>query len=403
PQVISFDSVGTFGPNFAYVVTDNNGTILGLPPGDMVNFQPAGPGECWVWGLSYTGTVTAQVGDNATQVALSDGCFDLSDNFLVVFRDSVSGGDMITDAMGNDTVQVCLDGMPQVVSFDSVGAVGPNFAYVVTDNNGTILGLPPGDMVNFQPAGPGECWVWGLSYTGNVTAQVGDNATQVALSDGCFDLSDNFLVVFRDSVSGGNITDEMGNDSVFVCIDGTDQFVSFDSSNVVGPNFAYVITDDQGTILGLPPGDMANFAPAGPGICYVWGLSYTGNIIAMMGQNALQVPLTDGCFDLSDDFLVVARDSSNCTTSIEDELPLGSVNIYPNPVQDLVTIELSQAIRSEVALLTIHDLTGREIYRAEWESIQDRQNVDTHKWDSGLYILTLQTDAGVFRSKIVKE
>ncbi|MEL6845104.1 MAG: T9SS type A sorting domain-containing protein, partial [Bacteroidota bacterium] len=135
----------------------------------------------------------------------------------------------------------------------------------------------------------------------------------------------------------------------------------------------------------------------------VWGLSYTGNIIAMMGQNALQDPLTDGCLDLSEDFLVVARDSSNCTTSIEDKLPLGSVNIYPNPVQDLVTIELSQAIRSEIALLTIHDLTGREIYRAEWESIQDRQNVDTHKWDSGLYILTLQTDAGVFRSKIVKE
>ncbi|MEL6698783.1 MAG: T9SS type A sorting domain-containing protein [Bacteroidota bacterium] len=304
---------------------------------------------------------------------------------------------------GGTSAQVCLDGMAQVLSFDSTGTSGTNFAYVVTDNNGTILGLPPGDMVNFQPAGPGECWVWGLSYTGTVTAQVGDNATQVALSDGCFDLSDNFLVVFRDSVSGGNITDEMGNDSVFVCIDGTDQFVSFDSSNVVGPNFAYVITDDQGTILGLPPGDMANFAPAGPGICYVWGLSYTGNIIAMMGQNALQVPLTDGCFDLSDDFLVVARDSSNCTTSIEDKLPLGSVNIYPNPVQDLVTIELSQAIRSEVALLTIHDLTGREIYRAEWESIQDRQNVDTHKWDSGLYILTLQTDAGVFRSKIVKE
>ncbi|MEO0585994.1 MAG: hypothetical protein AAF135_27535, partial [Bacteroidota bacterium] len=166
----------------------------------------------------------------------------ISDNFLVVFRDSVSGGDMITDAMGNDTVQVCITGLPQVVSFDSVGAVGPNFAYVVTDNNGTILGLPPGDMVNFQPAGPGECWVWGLSYTGNVTAQLGDNATQVALTDGCFDLSDNFLVVFRDSVSGGDmITDDLGNDTVQVCIDGTPQVVSFDSVGNVGPNFAYVV------------------------------------------------------------------------------------------------------------------------------------------------------------------
>ena len=266
---VSFDSTSTSMAQFTYVVTDPNGVILGVPPGDVVDFAVAGPGVCWVWGLSYTGNVTAHVGDNALAVALTDGCFDLSDDFLVVFRDTLSGGN-ITDNMGNDSVFVCIDGTPQVISFDSTNTVGPNFTYVVTDDQGTILGLPPGDMVNFQPAGPGECWVWGLSYTGNVTAQVGDNATQVALTDGCFDLSDNFLVVFRDSVSGGSaITDDMGNDTVQVCLEGMPQVVSFDSVGAVGPNFAYVVTDNNGTILGLPPGDMVNFQPAGPGECWV--------------------------------------------------------------------------------------------------------------------------------------
>ncbi|MEL6846835.1 MAG: hypothetical protein AAFP02_26825, partial [Bacteroidota bacterium] len=159
-SVFSFDSSMTAGPNFQYVVTDNQGTILGLPPGDMVDVGPAGLGECWVWGLSYSGTLTAMAGDDATSISFSDGCFDLSDNFVVIFRDSVNGG-MVSTQMGADTVNICLGGTPEVMRFDSTMTAGANFQYVVTDNQGTILGLPPGDMVDFSGAGTGECWVWG--------------------------------------------------------------------------------------------------------------------------------------------------------------------------------------------------------------------------------------------------
>jgi len=313
-SVFQFDSAGTAGPNFQYVVTDNNGTILGLPPGDMVDVGPAGTGECWVWGLSYTGTITAQAGDNASQVALTDGCYSLSSNFVVIFRDSVVGGTVTTEA-GEDTVYYCVSGTggpTSVFQFDSAGTAGPNFQYVVTDNNGTILGLPPGDMVDVGPAGTGECWVWGLSYTGNITAQAGDNASQVALTDGCYSLSSNFVVIFRDSVVGGTVTTEAGEDTVYYCVSGTGGPTSvfqFDSAGTAGPNFQYVVTDNNGTILGLPPGDMVDVGPAGTGECWVWGLSYTGNITAQAGDNASQVALTDGCYSLSDNFVVIFRDS----------------------------------------------------------------------------------------------
>ncbi|MEM7654978.1 MAG: hypothetical protein AAF399_02520, partial [Bacteroidota bacterium] len=219
--VFSFDSTTTATDSYAYVVTDNNGIILGLPQGDMVDFSPAPPGECWVWGLSYTGNITAQVGDDATMVNLSDGCFDLSDNFIVVFRDTTSGG-MVSTSNGEDSATVCLGAGPTTLSFDSTMAVGPNFAYVVTDLAGTILGLPPGDMVNFGPAGPGTCLVWGLSYSGTLTAQLGDDATSVALSDACFDLSDNFVTVIReDTVDGGMVMTAAGEDTVYYCVAGT--------------------------------------------------------------------------------------------------------------------------------------------------------------------------------------
>jgi len=341
-SVFKFDSTNAMGTNFRYVITDNNGTILGLPPGDMVDVGPAGAGECWAWGLSYTGEFTAQVGDNATQIAFSDGCYDLSDNFVVIFRDEIDGGSIYTES-GEDTVYYCIGGSggpTSVFKFDSTNAMGTNFRYVITDNNGTILGLPPGDMVDVGPAGAGECWAWGLSYTGNFTAQVGDNATQIAFSDGCYDLSDNFVVIFRDEVDGGMVYTAGGMDTVNVCINGQSRVIPFASNNATGANFRYVVTDAQGTILGLPPANMVDFGPAGPGECWVWGLSYTGNFTAQVGDNATQIAFTDGCYDLSDNFVVVFRDSISAGTLTPDapefELVNGQVFVTATPNGDAV-------------------------------------------------------------------
>ena len=59
-------------------------------------------------------------------------------------------------------------------------------------------------------APPGTCWVWGLAYTGELTAQVGDQADQVALASDCFDLSENFIAVVRSGAEGGTISTPEG-------------------------------------------------------------------------------------------------------------------------------------------------------------------------------------------------
>ena len=84
------------------------------------------------------------------------------------------------------------------------------------------------DMANFDGAGAGVCRVWGLAYTGNVLAQAGDDAAATTLTDGCFDLSDNFITVNRDEVNGGTVATENGETEVSVCVnDGVDDFVFF--------------------------------------------------------------------------------------------------------------------------------------------------------------------------------
>ncbi|MEO0899237.1 MAG: T9SS type A sorting domain-containing protein, partial [Bacteroidota bacterium] len=408
PTAFKFDSLGHTSGNFAYVVTDTSGTILGLPPGDMVDFAGAGPGICYVWGLAYTGNITAMAGDNALQTALADGCFDLSDNFIRVIRDSVDAGIVKSEINGPDDLLVCYNDANSTTAFkfDSLGHYGGNYAYVVTDTAGTILGLPPGDMVDFAGAGPGICYVWGLAYTGNITAMAGDNALQIALSDGCFDLSDNFITVVREDVNGGMVQAEAGSDTLLVCYAGGTTAYAFDSTGTTGSNFTYVVTDDNGVILGVPPADMVDFAGAGPGICYVWGLSYTGNLTAMLGDTATNVALSDGCFDLSDNFIVVLRDSTGVPCGMNLQA-LTQTLVYPVPAQNEIKVEIPGAkLQDDNVLIEIFGMSGQLKYSSKEQaaSQQDyRTNIDISSFEKGVFILRVRHGDESIRRKFIKQ
>ncbi|MCB9295034.1 MAG: T9SS type A sorting domain-containing protein [Lewinellaceae bacterium] len=329
PDIVRFDSTGSGTGSYAYVITDENNIILDLPAGDSADFDGAPAGTCRVWGLAYTGNITAQVGDDAAAVALSDDCFDLSDNFITVVRETPDGG---TVAMPNgETIRYTCpgDGMADIVMFDSTGTTSGPYAYVITDENNIILDLPAGDSADFDGAPAGTCRVWGLAYTGNITAQVGDDAAAVALSDDCFDLSDNFITVIREAPDGGSVALADGTNLAFTCPgDGNPDILLFDSTGTAGPSYTYVITDELNIILDLPGGDSFDFDGAPAGICRVWGLAFTGNLTAQVGDDAAAVALSDDCFDLSDNFIAVVRQQPEAGTV---QMPNGETIRYTCP------------------------------------------------------------------------
>ena len=112
-------------------------------------------------------------------------------------------------------------------------------------------------------------------------------------------------------VDGGNVSLATGGTTTTIFIDGEDDFISFNSTADAvagGFSFTYVVTDDAGMILGIPPGNTVNFEPAGTGACNVYGLSYTGNLNIMMGDDLFSgAPLSDDCFELSGNNIVVNR------------------------------------------------------------------------------------------------
>ena len=78
-------------------------------------------------------------------------------------------------------------------------------------------------------------------------------------------------------------------------------------SSVERPNILLIITDDQGTILGLPPmPGVVNFDGAGPGVCLIWHLSYEDGLEGL--EDGLNANDLLGCYDLSNPIEVIRED-----------------------------------------------------------------------------------------------
>ena len=175
--------------------------------------------------------------------------------------------------------------------------------WVVTDSQGYILGLPPmPSAVNFDNPGAGTCLIWNLAVNGIDSLgglAMGLNANNLT---GCFSLSTPVEVI-RNNASGCNANGGMlfGGPFVFDVGDGTPDMIpagSITVANINGANFGWVVTDDLGNILGLPPTpEVVDFDPQGEGICLVWHIAYDGAITGLeVGMNTNNI---QGCFSLS--------------------------------------------------------------------------------------------------------
>ena len=141
-----------------------------------------------------------------------------------------------------------------------------------------------------------------------------------------------------ETVSGGTVALEEGGTETTIFIDGQDDFLSFSSSieNTLNTPFTYVVTDANGSILGIPPGNMVNFEPAGLGICKVYGLSYTGSLNISMGDDLFSgEELSNGCFVLSSNSISVNRiesqdPSAQLFASSNNSGQITNLNIYPD-------------------------------------------------------------------------
>lgn len=290
------------GKNSQWVVTNGTGsTILGLPQNiEDVDFDDVDPGICLIWHLSYADGLTG-LELNASVSAL-EGCYDLSNSIQVV-RSEVEAGMIVGGpydfCVGNGEGDFAAD-------LQAFGAAGQNTEWIITDGDGIEIIALTDDITtfDFDGAGSGICLIWHIAYNDGLTGLV--QGGMVADISGCFDLS-NSVIVNRANVDGGTL---VGGPFAF-CIDGEADFISgIELIDAEGDSTAWIITNsDTTSIIGIPGDPLSvDFDAAGPGVCLLWHLSYSGPITGL-ALNGSPADL-DGCLNLSN-AIIIDRNGPN--------------------------------------------------------------------------------------------
>ncbi len=329
---ISLNADNVVGSNSGYVITDDAGNILGLPPTidavQAVNFDAAGAGVCLIWHIVYEdGLEGLDVDSNTSGLS---GEYALS-NSLTVTRNGLNAG-----TLSGGPYNFVVDGTPDMVSaiaLDDAELNGDTQTYVITDDSKNILGTPPTldavKGVDFDGAGVGSCYIFHLTYSGELSGlEGGQNLNDLS---GNFALS-NFVTVNRSGLNAGTLS---GGPYNFV-VDGTPDMVSaiaLDDAELTGAAQTYVITDDSKNILGTPPTLDAvkgvDFDGAGVGSCYIFHLTYSGELSGLKGGENLND--LSGNFALSN-FVTVNRNALNAGT-----LSGGPYNFVVDGTPDMVS------------------------------------------------------------------
>ncbi len=303
---VALDAANSTGTNSGFVITDDMGNILGLPPTleavEGVDFDGAGVGVCFVWHITYEDGLTGlEMGMNTDDL---DGIFALSNSVEVNRIAPLNAG-----TLSGGPFTITVDGTPDMISgitLDDTNSSGTNTGFVITDDMGNILGLPPTleavEGVDFDGAGVGVCLVWHITYEDGLTGlEMGMNTADL---DGLFALS-NSVTVNRVGLNAGTLA----GGPFTITVDGTPDMISgitLDDTNNTGTNSGFVITDDMGNILGLPPTleavEGVDFDGAGVGVCLVWHITYEDGLTGLeMGMNTADL---DGFFGLSNSITV---------------------------------------------------------------------------------------------------
>ncbi len=213
-----------------------------------------------------------------------------------------------------DPTRICVDGVgdPINVDFDVTGMGGG--AWVITDAAGIILALPMAPPFDLDGAGAGQCLIWYVNVDDPAfNPMVGDDAQAAVDASSCAFLS-NPITVDRIEVTAPTIST---TDPTTICVDGVPDPINVATDDAgIGANSAWVITDDAGIILALPPGPPFDLDGAGVGTCLIWLVNFEDPAFApAVGADAAALVAAATCAALSNPITVV-REICACEEEI---------------------------------------------------------------------------------------
>ena len=406
PTIVKYRNKESSNSKYQFVLTDNEQRIIKFLQDSTFDFSTIGAGSYHIWGVAYTGNQLLKINDNLIESAFSDDCFDITQEQITVIRDNPFAGELMARP-GFSRVYTCPSNDDlDFVKFIPNNAIFLDYAFIVTDTLETIINFSFIDSLDFGLAAEGVCRVYGVSFEGSFTARIGNKLRNIAFSDECWDLSNNYVEVIRTSPPNThNVFTSNGDTIATVCVgDGGIDEVTFTSDDASGVPKAFVATNEMDTILGFSVTSRLDFENAPAGKCRVYSVSYTGNFSSSLGSNVHSTIFGDDCYTVSDNFVTVERVTSGplCLVSSESYSSESLFKISPNPFVNQINIELKELGRQlAINQLNLYNLQGQLIYSSK--VIDNILNIEIELADA-IYIAKLSNDRGNhWFQKIVKQ
>lgn len=416
-DVIGFAYSNTTSATYQFIITNDSDHILAVVD-EEADFDPAGTGTCHVYGVSYSGQLTANTGDPISAVSATE-CFELSGNYLTVER--TSGCQAVTqftliDAIADTVIGPLMDGdvldlsaLPtdqlNIVAETSPSPVGSvRFDFNGTSNYATENIVPyalAGDNTsgnyNAYSFVPGSYTLTATPYESANAGGDAGNSLSISFTVVAFNASvTQFTLVNSDTdldigpLNDGDVidTDVLGTSYVTIRVDTDPMIVGSVGFGYDGNNGFHTENMFPYAIAGDYSGDYTPFAFSA-GTHTLKATPYAQSNLGGTAGAALEIT-----------FSVVSGTKARFANP--DALT-PSLRLYPNPVKDKLMVEISHLASGPVELL-VFDVNGAQVHR---EQLSATGNVLTHKvitseLAQGVYLLELIQGKTRLTSKFVK-
>lgn len=400
PDILYPEYVSSLEP--LYVLTDTSGKIIATSTNDSIIVSGLPSGDYRLYAVTYTGTLASGIiGQNISTIEFSDECYAISNNYVSIESTLVDAGRVMTIA-GDTLVTLCLfDGVPDVVEFEAVGANGSKTTYVSTTLNGDVIDILNTTSIDFEGTDPGALYIYAVAYEDSLLIEIGDNVLSDPLTNGCGALS-RPLIIVKDSIAAGHLATVAGDTSVVVSNVDTSRSKVF--YQVTGGSVfalkAYIVATSNDVGLLVTAANGLDFTGVPAGVYHIYQVVWTGNIIFPANGIVNVNDFSDGCWDVSNKIVVTVEntisppDAEELISISEDkELKNIVLDIYPNPANDMINLEVSQEVDSYI----LYNMLGEEVARFTADGTSMQYHLGALQ--AGQYILSAVKDGNVVQHK----
>jgi len=306
---INFERKNNSNSLYQYVLTTENGVILDFVISDSLSFKGLSSISMRIYGVAFSGKRIITKGSNLFVSSFSDGCYNLSDNFIRVVKDLPEAGGVRLANGFNKELFCPSDPTPKLLNIRNVSNSTHPYAFVLVDSTHTIVDIFFNFSYNFDSLPKGQYFIFGVSYIGNISIKKGSKLDFGKFSDECFNYTAINIEIVINEIDGGVLTTSEGSTDVITCPSNLDpDIITMIPINSRSLGYRYAITNDQNIILGysFTPGIDFGVNPINS-ICRVYGIAFKGNFTNVVGRHINETAFSQSCYDVSDNFVRVIK------------------------------------------------------------------------------------------------